>query len=108
MSLFKITRVRERDLENWLIFFVQVKAGGCCGSVGRAVASHTKGMQFKSSHQEDSIQNMPLLLTVEKTKIKNKVAVNAPFLKTTIFTHEFAIAVIRCKPIGQLESSSAR
>ena len=51
---------------------------------------------------------MPLLLTVEKTKIKNKVAVNAPFLKTTIFTHEFAIAVIRCKPIGQLESSSAR
>ena len=47
MSLFKITRVRERDLENWLIFFVQVKAGGCCGSVGRAVASHSRDPQLK-------------------------------------------------------------
>ena len=39
-----------------------------CGSVGRAVASEIRDLQFKSSHSEQSY----LLPTVEKTKIKKR------------------------------------
>ena len=44
--------------------------GSGCGSVGGAVASNTRGLQFEFILREKFIQIMCLLLTVEKTKIK--------------------------------------
>ena len=48
------------------------KLGTSCGSVGRAVALNTRGPRFESSRQQIFIQNMCLLLTVEKTKNMKK------------------------------------
>ena len=43
--------------------------GSGCGSVGRAVAYNgTRGLQFESRHRQNFIQNLYLMLTVEKTK----------------------------------------
>ena len=48
--------------------------GSCCGSVGRAVASDTRGLWFESSHRGIYIQDfyLPIVSCVEKTKIKKK------------------------------------
>ena len=56
--------------------------GSGCGSVGRAVASKTRGPWFKSSQWHKFIQNMfylptYLLLAVGKMKIKKKEAGNS-------------------------------
>ena len=53
-----------------------------CGSVGRAVATDTRGPRIESSHWQ-KITNIYLTfvycqLCIEKTKIKKKVAVNGP------------------------------
>ena len=63
-----------------LVFVLKwVKTAEClgsgCGSVGRAVASDTRGSQFKSSHRQIFIYilNYCLLSTcIEKTKNKEK------------------------------------
>ena len=52
--------------------------GSGCGAVGRAVASKTRGPGFESSHWQ-LLLNIYLLLTVEKTKNKEKEAENGPF-----------------------------
>ena len=52
-----------------------------CGSVGRAVASDTRGPQFESSHRPIFHNAHVFLLTAEKTKIKKQEAVNGPFFK---------------------------
>ena len=44
--------------------------GGSCGTVGRAVASDTKGSQFDSSRQQ--ILYLCTINCVEKAKIKKK------------------------------------
>ena len=44
-----------------------------CGSVGRAVASNTRGPRFESSHQQ-----ILFLLSTEWAKIKKKEAVIGP------------------------------
>ena len=58
--------------------------GSGCGSVGRAVASDTRGPRFESSHRQKFI-NTKHLYTVncvlKKTKIKEKEAGNGPFFK---------------------------
>ena len=41
-------------------------------SVGRAVASNTRGTQFESSQLQNYMQNMCLLLTVENIIIKKR------------------------------------
>ena len=41
--------------------------GGCC-TVGRPIASHTKGPGFESSHLQFFIKSIYLLFNVEKTK----------------------------------------
>ena len=48
--------------------------GSVCGSVGRAVASDTRGPQFKSSHLQTFISDIYLFTVncIEKTKIKKK------------------------------------
>ena len=45
--------------------------GSGCGSVGRAVASDTRGPQFESSHRQNFI-NTFTINCIEKTKIKKK------------------------------------
>ena len=42
--------------------------GSGCGSVGRAVASDTRGSRFESSHQQTFIRNICLLSTVLKRR----------------------------------------
>ena len=46
-------------------------------SVGRAIASYTRGPWFESIHRRNLLQTY-LLLTVEKTQIKKKEAKNGP------------------------------
>ena len=45
------------------------RIGSACGSVGKAVASNTRGPPFESSHQQNLKMNR---FTVEKTIIKEK------------------------------------
>ena len=56
--------------------------GQCCGAVGKAVASYTRGLGFESSHWQ-LLLNIYLLLTVgRKDENKEKEAENGPFKKT--------------------------
>ena len=57
--------------------------GSGCGSVGRAVASVTRGRQFESRHRQIFIEH--LFFVLKKTKIKEKEAMNGPFKKTLWF-----------------------
>ena len=52
-----------------------------CGSVGRAVASDTRGPMIKSSHQQKNYFKY-LRLTVEKPKIKKNQSVDGPIKNT--------------------------
>ena len=54
--------------------------GSGCGSVGRGVASKSKGMQFESSHQQKIILNIYCQL-YRKDENREKEAGNGPFLK---------------------------
>ena len=45
--------------------------GSGCGSVGRAVISDTRGLQFESSHRQNPI-NLFTTNCIEKTKINKK------------------------------------
>ena len=61
-----------------------LSVGSGCGSVGRAVASNTRGPQFESSHQQKFIYilNICFLSTVcWKDENKEKAAGNGPFYK---------------------------
>ena len=51
-----------------------------CGSVGRAVASDTRGPQFESSHRRNFIMNI-FTNNCWKDENKEKEAENGPFLK---------------------------
>ena len=48
------------------------KRGSGCGSVGRAVATDSRGLRFESSHQHKFILNNVYCQLIEKTKIKKK------------------------------------
>ena len=55
---------------------------GCgCGSVGRAVASNTRGLQFKSSHRQNLYCTLLTVNCIEKTKNKEKRGREWPTLK---------------------------
>ena len=54
--------------------------GGGCGSVGRAVASDSRGSWFKSSHRQKFISNIYVQL-FWKDENKEKEAGNGPFKK---------------------------
>ena len=54
--------------------------GSGCGAVGRAVASNSRGLQFKSSHQKKIILNNVYCQLDWKDKNKEKEAGNGPFL----------------------------
>ena len=61
-----------------------IKLGSGCGSVGRVVASDTRGPQFESSHRQKIIYilNICLLSIVYwKDDNKEKEAGNGPFFK---------------------------
>ena len=64
--------------------------GSGCGSVGRPVASNTRGLRFKSSHRQKFIYilNICLLSTVYwKDKNKEKEAGNGPFKKNLWYSN---------------------
>ena len=54
------------------------------GSVGRAVVSDTRYPWSLSSHRQTFVDHLVTVNCVEKTKIKEKEAVNGPFLKDLI------------------------
>ena len=56
------------------------KRGSGCGSVGRAVASNTRGPQFKSSLRQ-TLYHLLTVNCIEKTKINKKRLGKAHFLK---------------------------
>ena len=66
-----------------------------CGSVGGAVASDTRGPWFKSSHRQVFISNicLPIVVCIEKTKIKEKEAWNGPFKNRN---NAVRYCVVRC------------
>ena len=67
-------------------------SGQWCGSVGRAVASNTRDLWFKSSHRQTFIKHLFTVNCVEKTKIKIKRPWMAHFLKkcfSPTFCHRF-------------------
>ena len=51
---------------------VSLDGGSGCGSVGRAVASNSRGPRFESSLWQTFILNIYCQLCIEKTKIKKK------------------------------------
>ena len=63
-----------------LHFYKELHWGSGCGSVGRAVASDTRGPRFESSHII-YIEHSFSVNCIEKTKIKLKEAGNGPFFK---------------------------
>ena len=59
--------------------------GSGCGSVGRAVASNTRGPKFESSHWHSFMQNILFTFNcIENTKIKEKEAGNGPKTRSNI------------------------
>ena len=70
--------------------------GGGCGSVGRAVASNTRGPRFESSHRQNFIfiLNICLLSTVFwKDENKEKEAGCGPFKKKIMFTSAWDLKI---------------
>ena len=53
-------------------FFFLGGGGIGSGTIGKVVASISRGLRFNSSHQHLFIKNIYFLITVEKTKIKKK------------------------------------
>ena len=58
---------------------IKILGGSGCGSVGKTVASDTRGLRFESSHR----QNLYWTLFTDnwKNENKEKEAVNGPFWK---------------------------
>ena len=52
-----------------------------CGSVGRAVASNSRGRRFKSIHWQSLLYREFTVNCIEKTKIKTKEAANVQSFK---------------------------
>ena len=70
--------------------------GSGCGSVGRAVASDTRGLRFKSSHWQKFIY-IELLFTVNcvlKRQNKEKEARNGPFKKDMSYNQGDQIEIL--------------
>ena len=67
----------------------QPELGSGCGSVGRAVASYVRGPQFESSHWQNFILNMGLVLSLVKTKVKKE---KQPVMTNLSQTLEFGMA----------------
>ena len=68
----------------WETFFSKqmIYRGSGCGSVGRAVASDTRGLWIKSSHRNTFIWNICLLYTVwKRRKLRKRVREWPNFLK---------------------------
>ena len=57
--------------------------GSGCGSVGRVVASNSRGPQFESSHWQHFILNI-IVNCIEKTKIKKQRPGMAHFFKKRV------------------------
>ena len=65
---------------------------GVCGSVGRAVVSNIRDLQFKSSHGQNLMMNI-FTVNCGKDENKEKMTVNGPFLKTFL-TNKFSFSFV--------------
>ena len=65
-------RCRRRNICNYSFLNLKCNKGGGCGSLGRAVASYSRGPWFESSYRQN-------VNCIEKTKINEKEARNGPF-----------------------------
>ena len=65
--------------------------GSGCGSVGRVVASNSRGQRFESSHQQKFILNIYCQL-YWKDENKEKEARNGPFKKELTLVHSVKVA----------------
>ena len=64
-----------------------IRRGSGCGSVGRAVASDTRGPWFESSHWQYLYWTLFTVNCTEKTTIKKKEARNGPLKNLAIRSH---------------------
>ena len=78
-SLLKEALLAEQEA---IIKSLKVSGGG---SVGKAVASDTRGLRFKSQHRQSFYWIMLTVNCIEKTKIKKKRPVVAHFLKKNLW-----------------------
>ena len=65
---------------------------GVCGSVGRAVVSNIRDLQFKSSHGQNLMMNI-FTVNCGKDENKEKMTVNGPFFKTFL-TNKFSFSFV--------------
>ena len=68
----------ELNFHTFRLEWKNLQIGQWCGSVGRAVASNSRGPQFKSSHRQKLYWTFTVSC-IERTKIKKKEAGNCPF-----------------------------
>ena len=74
--LIKGGNEKTKKRSSYISQFIMVSG---CGSVGRAVASNSRGPRFESSHREQFILNIYCQLYSKKDKNKEKEAGNGPF-----------------------------
>ena len=69
----EISLLKNRKLQSYRVYVSDwlQSVGSGCGSVDRVVATN-RGPRFKSSPRQNFMQNLCLLLTLKKTKIKKK------------------------------------
>ena len=77
--------------------------GQGCGSVGRAVASGSRGLRFKSSHRRNIYWTFTVNC-IKKTKIKIKEAGNSP-LKNSFNFFKIKTIVVVCQSVFFITSS---
>ena len=65
---------------------IKILGGSGCGSVGKTVASDTRGLRFESSHRQNLYWTLFTDNCIEKTKIKKKRPWMAHFEKNNLNT----------------------
>ena len=87
---------------DWLFFTRQCDKIGC-GSVGRAVASGTRGLRFESSNWQNLYWTLFTVYCIEKMKIKKKEAGNGPPKNCLLKSKLFQIWTIMVEMKGSCE-----
>ena len=82
--------------------------GSGCGSVGKAVASDTRGLRFESSHPQNLYWTLITVNCIEKTKIKKKEAGNSPFLEYLMVALEDILGTSTITEVGNPFSFSKK
>ena len=78
---FKQQKAKDNLLIDTMLNHNEWSLGSGCGSVGRAVASDSRGPRFESHHRQKNYIEHFTVNCIEKTKIKKKRLGRAHFLK---------------------------